>query len=53
LARLFEPGRRYTEKEVNELISQHYDDFATLRRYLVDHDLVRRERSIYWLAEPA
>jgi biotin operon repressor len=50
LARIFEPGRRYTEKEVNELISQHHEDFATLRRYLVDHNLVRRERSIYWLA---
>jgi hypothetical protein len=31
----FEPGRRYPEAEVNQIIGRRHGDFATLRRYLV------------------
>lgn len=44
----FQPGRRYTEAEVNETISRRHPDFATLRRHLVDEELMQRQRSIYW-----
>lgn len=48
LADQFEPGRRYPEREVNEIISRTHDDFATLRRELVDTRLLAREREVYW-----
>jgi hypothetical protein len=48
LAEDFQPGRRYPEAEVNRIISRRHPDFATLRRYLVDEELMQRQRSIYW-----
>ena len=44
----FQPGARYTEAELNRIISRRHPDFATLRRYLVDEELMQRERSVYW-----
>jgi predicted transcriptional regulator len=44
----FEPGRRYAEREVNGIISRTHDDYATLRRELVDARLLARERDVYW-----
>jgi hypothetical protein len=44
----FQPGRRYTEAEVNRVISRRHPDFAALRRYLVDEELMQRRRSTYW-----
>ncbi|MGH2556766.1 MAG: DUF2087 domain-containing protein [Actinomycetota bacterium] len=48
LALEFEPGIRYSEREVNETLSRFHEDFASLRRYLVDEELLTRERSRYW-----
>ena len=42
LAGLFEPGRRYPEPEVNELLGRYHPDFAMLRRYLVDDGFLDR-----------
>ena len=42
LAQDFEPGRRYPEARVNEILEHHDVDSATLRRYLVDEDLLDR-----------
>jgi hypothetical protein len=44
----FQPGLRYPEAEVNRIISRRHPDFATLRRHLVDEELMQRERSVYW-----
>ncbi len=44
----FDPDRRYTEHEVNEIISRTHDDYATLRREMVDNRLLAREREVYW-----
>ena len=56
LAGKFEPGRTYTEKEVNELLNQWhtFGDPATLRRELYNHYLLGREPSgrSYWLEDP-
>lgn len=48
LAERFQPGRRYPEREVNELIKRHHPDFATLRRELIGANLMQREAGEYW-----
>ena len=48
LAQQFEPGRRYTEPEVNEILQRFHPDFAALRRYLVENDFMTREDGVYW-----
>jgi hypothetical protein len=48
LVRVFEPGVRYPEREVNALLAVWHPDVAALRRYLVDEGLLTRESGIYW-----
>ena len=48
LVRVFEPGVRYPEREVNSLLRAWYPDVAALRRYLVDEGLLTREAGVYW-----
>jgi hypothetical protein len=43
LAERFEPGRVYTEAEVNALLREVHDDHVALRRYLVDACLLGRD----------
>ena len=47
LALDFEPGRSYTEQEVNFKILDHYDDYCTARREMVDFGLLKREKGLY------
>lgn len=51
LAERFEPGVRYSEREVNDLIGQSHPDFATLRRELYDNYFLNREDGVYWRQE--
>ena len=44
----FQPGRRYPESEVNRILGRRHPDFAALRRYLVDEELMQRQRAVYW-----
>ena len=49
VAQAFEPGRRYPEAVVNEILKALYDDHAALRRYLVDEELMSRTPDgTYW-----
>ena len=48
LAQEFEPGRTYSEAEVNEMLRRFHPDFAALRRYLVENGFMTREDSLYW-----
>jgi hypothetical protein len=48
LVRVFEPGVRYPEREVNALLAVWHPDVAALRRYLVDECLLSRESGVYW-----
>jgi hypothetical protein len=49
VAQAFEPGRRYEEPVVNEVLKALYDDHAALRRYLVDEELMSRTADgTYW-----
>jgi hypothetical protein len=43
----FEQGRDYGEADVNRILLGIHDDHATLRRYLVDADLLRRDHGVY------
>jgi hypothetical protein len=48
LAQSFEPGRTYPEKEVNAILGGFHDDYAALRRYLVEEGYLSRESNVYW-----
>lgn len=49
----FNAGKRYSEKSVNEILSQYHEDTATLRRELVGAGLMKREGGggEYWREE--
>lgn len=42
LVQAFEPGRHYSEKKVNEILSRFHEDTALLRRELVGSGLMKR-----------
>ena len=44
---LFERGCDYSEGDVNLVLARVHNDFATLRRYLIDAGLLARERGRY------
>ncbi len=48
LAQEFEPGRHYSEAEVNQMLGQRHPDTAALRRYLVDDGFLDRDHGEYW-----
>ena len=48
VAEQIDPERRWTEKEFSEWLSQFNEDYAFLRRYLVDNGYMAREKGIYW-----
>lgn len=52
LASRFEPGRRYAEVEVNDILNTVHEDFARLRRELVEQGFLQREGGggAYWRA---
>ena len=50
IAEKFEPGRHYTEREVNIIIADFHDDFCTLRRDMISEGILKRDNSEYWLA---
>ncbi len=51
IARAFEPGRIYTEGEINLILADYYDDFCTLRRDMVAEGILGREQNQYRLLE--
>ena len=44
----FDEDTRYPESQVNEVIQRHHWDSATLRRELIGHHMMAREKNIYW-----
>ncbi|HLK75698.1 MAG TPA: DUF2087 domain-containing protein [Streptosporangiaceae bacterium] len=51
LAQAFEPGRRYPEPMVDEILKAVFDDHCALRRYLIDEDFLSRTADgTYWRA---
>lgn len=51
IAGQFERDRKYTEKELNLILKDIYDDFATVRRYLIEYGFMDRtdDGKEYWL----
>jgi len=47
----FEPERRYSEIEVNRILIEYHEDVATLRRSLISHGYLQRDKGIYWRVE--
>jgi hypothetical protein len=48
LVQAFEPGTRYNEREVNEIVGVRHPDTAAWRRYLVDEGMLDRADGLYW-----
>jgi hypothetical protein len=48
IAQAFEPGVRYPERDVSLFLSGLHPDYAALRRYLVDEELLTRADGEYW-----
>jgi len=48
LVQRFEPGEKYSERQVNAKLSNSDLDVATLRRNLVDHGMLDRADGAYW-----
>ena len=44
----FEPGRRYSEREINLAIQLIHDDYAAIRRYMIDEGFMDRADGSYW-----
>jgi len=51
LIQRFDPKRQYTEKEINTILENAYDDYVTLRRYLIEYGFLDRypDGSRYWV----
>ena len=51
IASRFKFGVKYTESDVNSVLMEIYDDYVTLKRYLVDYRFMDRkpDGSLYWL----
>ncbi len=48
--RRFERGRVYTEKEVNDIIAESYEDFCTVRREFIAETMMTRSGGKYRVA---
>lgn len=44
----FESSKQYQEKEVNQILERFHEDYAQLRRDMIDTGLMKRENGIYW-----
>ena len=51
LLRRFEAGRDYSEPEVNAILREAHDDYATLRRELIDYRYLTRSEGTYRVAD--
>jgi hypothetical protein len=51
ISRKFQKNTYYTEKEVNEILRDVFEDFVMIRRYLIDYKLLNRnkEGTKYWV----
>lgn len=47
----FKAGKKYTEENVNSIITESYGDYCTIRRLLIEEGIMKREKQTYWLIE--
>jgi hypothetical protein len=48
IVKIFTPGEKYTEWDVNKMLVDFNEDVASLRRYLIEFKLMARDHEIYW-----
>jgi len=48
IATCFEPGVKYPERAVDTILRAWHEDYASLRRYLIDEEYLARADGIYW-----
>lgn len=51
IVKSFEKNRVYTEREVNLIIADYFDDFCTIRRDMISEGLMERSSEGYWRTE--
>lgn len=53
LAKEFDQNKIYSEKEVNAVIKNYYDDISTIRRYLIQYGFLDRKTNGegYWVKQ--
>lgn len=54
IIKVFEEGRRYSERELNEILKNIYEhDYVAIRRYLIEYGFMDRKKdcSEYWVKE--
>ncbi len=53
ISKNFKRGIKYAEKEINSILSDIYDDYTSIKRYLIDYKFMERasDGSFYWLTE--
>ncbi|MEE6451178.1 DUF2087 domain-containing protein [Gottfriedia acidiceleris] len=51
IVKSFSPNKKYTEKEINEVLTAIYPDYVVLRRYLIEYGFIDRKSdgSSYWI----
>ena len=53
IVKQFSKGKKYSEKEVNRILERIYEDYATIRRALIEYGFIERSNdcSSYWVKE--
>jgi DNA-binding HxlR family transcriptional regulator len=51
LIRSFEPGRRYQERELDEILGRFHADPQSLRRELVEQGWMTQQKAVYWRSD--
>ena len=46
-AKKFRHGKSYSEENVNEIITEYYGDYCTIRRLLIEEGMMKREKHVY------
>ncbi len=51
IAKEFSHDRSYDEKEIDDILKRYNEDFVSLRRYLIDENILTRKKGIYKLSD--
>ncbi|MDV2887738.1 DUF2087 domain-containing protein, partial [Alkalihalophilus pseudofirmus] len=53
ITKRFESSTNYSEKEINQILEDMYDDYVLIRRYLIEYGFLERKSdgSQYWLKQ--
>lgn len=51
ISEMFDPAKRYSEREVNSILKNVYEDYVTIRRYMIDYGFLDRKNdgTEYWV----